>query len=96
MKLVHDLDGDEALPDTDVDSEDEMVGAVHNDGFLRPIKIRRGWRAEDAGPRSPRKGGHHRGRGRKRRRGSADDDDDVDGDRLGESGRDVLMKDDDS
>ncbi|OTB05706.1 hypothetical protein M426DRAFT_128554 [Hypoxylon sp. CI-4A] len=34
------------LPE-DVDSEDEMLGAVHVDGFLRPIKMQRGWRTED-------------------------------------------------
>ena len=45
MRLVHKYDGDE-LPEA-VDSQDEMYGAVHVDGFLRPIKIRPGWRGED-------------------------------------------------
>ena len=27
-----------------VESEDEMVGAVHVDGFLKPVKARKGWR----------------------------------------------------
>lgn len=34
--------------DNDVDSDDEVVGAVHVDGFLRPIVPGRGWRGEDA------------------------------------------------
>ncbi|KAM0808212.1 putative RNA polymerase I-specific transcription initiation factor-domain-containing protein [Seiridium cardinale] len=46
MKLVHGIEENE-VP-TDVDSEDETHGAVHVDGFLRPIKIRKGWRGEDA------------------------------------------------
>ncbi|OHE91123.1 RNA polymerase I specific transcription initiation factor [Colletotrichum orchidophilum] len=35
----------------DVESEDEMLGAVHIDGFLKPIRARKGWRAEDTGKR---------------------------------------------
>lgn len=35
-------------------SQDEMFGAVHVDGFLRPIKTRKGWRAEDITKRSGR------------------------------------------
>jgi hypothetical protein len=42
---VHHYDGDE-LP-VEVDSEDEMHGAVHIDGYLKPIKVRRGWRGGD-------------------------------------------------
>lgn len=45
MKLVHNMDGDE-LP-VEVGSEDEMYGAVHVDGFLKPIKMRKGWRGDD-------------------------------------------------
>ncbi|KAI3324521.1 hypothetical protein HD806DRAFT_48083 [Xylariaceae sp. AK1471] len=45
LKLVHHYDGNE-LP-VEVDSEDEMHGAVHVDGFLKPIKMRRGWRGDD-------------------------------------------------
>ncbi|KAK4456843.1 hypothetical protein QBC42DRAFT_51488 [Cladorrhinum samala] len=36
------------------DSMDEMEGGVHVDGFLKPIKVRRGWRGEDAGQRARR------------------------------------------
>ncbi|KAI1129203.1 RNA polymerase I-specific transcription initiation factor-domain-containing protein [Nemania abortiva] len=46
LKLVHMYDGDE-LP-VEVDSQDEMHGAVHVDGFLKPIKVRQGWRGDDA------------------------------------------------
>ncbi|KAJ3552394.1 hypothetical protein NPX13_g11125 [Xylaria arbuscula] len=45
LKLIHKYDGDE-LPET-VDSQDEMHGAMHTDGFLKPIKIRPGWRGEN-------------------------------------------------
>ncbi|KAI0868971.1 RNA polymerase I-specific transcription initiation factor-domain-containing protein [Hypoxylon argillaceum] len=44
LRLVHMYDGDE-LP-VEVDSGDEMHGAVHVDGFLRPIKMRPGWRRD--------------------------------------------------
>ncbi|KAK1731683.1 RNA polymerase I-specific transcription initiation factor-domain-containing protein [Colletotrichum acutatum] len=46
----------------DVGSEDEMMGAVHVDGFLRPIRARKGWRAEDTGKRKRKR--HYRGRRR--------------------------------
>jgi len=42
LKLVHNFDGEE-VP-VEVDSEDEMHGAVHVDGFLKPIKMRGSWR----------------------------------------------------
>ncbi|KAL7956136.1 RNA polymerase I-specific transcription initiation factor domain-containing protein [Trichoderma compactum] len=41
MQLVHPGRGDE---DEEWDSEDEMLGAVHVDGFLKPITPARGWR----------------------------------------------------
>ncbi|GKT43073.1 uncharacterized protein ColSpa_03254 [Colletotrichum spaethianum] len=44
----------------DVESEDEMSGAVHVDGFLKPIRARKGWRAEDTGTRKRKR--HYRGR----------------------------------
>ncbi|GJC84932.1 hypothetical protein ColLi_07770 [Colletotrichum liriopes] len=44
----------------DVESEDEMSGAVHVDGFLKPIRARKGWRAEDTGARKRKR--HYRGR----------------------------------
>ncbi|KXJ89604.1 RNA polymerase I-specific transcription initiation factor-domain-containing protein [Microdochium bolleyi] len=39
MKQVHNM-----KIDVDVDSEDEMHGAVHVDGFMKPIRVRPGWR----------------------------------------------------
>ncbi|OLN84319.1 hypothetical protein CCHL11_05891 [Colletotrichum chlorophyti] len=44
----------------DVESENEMFGAVHVDGFLKPIRARKGWRAEDMGMRKRKR--HYRGR----------------------------------
>lgn len=48
MKLVHPDVDDSA---DEVDSGDEMHGAVHVDGFLRPINPQRGWRGRGANPR---------------------------------------------
>lgn len=42
------------LTDDEEDSIDEMEGGVHVDRFLRPIKVRKGWRAEDKRARPPR------------------------------------------
>ncbi|KAI1802867.1 hypothetical protein F4811DRAFT_368013 [Daldinia bambusicola] len=63
----------------EMDSEDEVYGAVHVDWFLRPIKIRRGWRANDVkeDSRTRRSGyGHARGRSR-RREGDKESDGDT-------------------
>ncbi|KAL2143844.1 hypothetical protein VTI28DRAFT_9986 [Corynascus sepedonium] len=53
LQTVH---GKRAAPPTDdeEDSADEMDGGVHVDRFLQPIKIRRGWRGDDAQRRPPR------------------------------------------
>ncbi|KAI0190896.1 RNA polymerase I-specific transcription initiation factor-domain-containing protein [Xylaria flabelliformis] len=45
LKLIHQYSNDE-LP-IEVDSEDEMHGAVHVDGFLKPIKVRQSWLGND-------------------------------------------------
>lgn len=45
MKLVHDVEEGEVQ--TEVDSADEMYGAVHVDGYMKPIKLRKGWRGDD-------------------------------------------------
>ncbi|OTA91433.1 hypothetical protein M434DRAFT_397186 [Hypoxylon sp. CO27-5] len=95
LKLVHgwtasESGGDDAttpttvggLPMDEVDSEDEMYSAVHVDGFLKTIKMRRGWRAGDSGE-EPRKRRSGYGRGRARSRGRAGGKDvgtDTDGD----------------
>ncbi|KAI0975403.1 RNA polymerase I-specific transcription initiation factor-domain-containing protein [Xylaria arbuscula] len=49
-RLIHNYEADEETSGAaeDVESQDEMYGAVHVDGFLRPIKMRPGWRGEDA------------------------------------------------
>lgn len=67
----------------DVDSEDEMFGAVHVDGFLRPIRIRKGWRGAAAAEGSASKRLRHRSvsrpRKRDRDRGSAGETGEDDG-----------------
>lgn len=42
------------LAENEEDSMDEMDGGVHVDGFLQPIKIRKGWRGYDTQRRPPR------------------------------------------
>ncbi|KAL2148105.1 hypothetical protein VTH82DRAFT_2222 [Thermothelomyces myriococcoides] len=42
------------FPEDEEDSADEMEGGIHVDGFLRPIKIRKGWRGDDLRQRPPR------------------------------------------
>jgi hypothetical protein len=93
LKLVHGIVSDAAAQpqSVDVDSEDEMLGAVHVDGFLRPIRIRKGWRGAGAeGPPSKRR--RYGGSARQRRGGR-------DGGSVAETGddgyqsRDVAMDD---
>ncbi|KAI1262801.1 RNA polymerase I-specific transcription initiation factor-domain-containing protein [Xylariaceae sp. FL1019] len=66
LKLVHHYEGDE-LP-VEVDSEDEMLGAVHRDWFMQPLKMRSGWRGVDSLQRAYR--------GRSKSRGAKGDDSD--------------------
>lgn len=64
LRLVHhhhhhndypyDGEAAELIAAAEVDSEDEMCGAVHVDGFLKPIKIRPGWVVDDEGKRRSR------------------------------------------
>ena len=52
MHLVHpEGTGTGVGAEDERDSEDEAVGAVHVDGFLRTIQVGRGWRAEDVAER---------------------------------------------
>jgi hypothetical protein len=44
----------EHMTSDDEDVSNEVHGAVHVDGFLKPIKVRRGWREGDTKPRPPR------------------------------------------
>ncbi|KAI1774558.1 RNA polymerase I-specific transcription initiation factor-domain-containing protein [Hypoxylon cercidicola] len=70
------------MPD-EVDSEDEMHGAVHVDWFLRPVKLQQGWRGADEEEPKRRRAGQGRRRGRPRSQakggetGVTDDDGDV-------------------
>ena len=82
LRLVHGIQGD-APPtttkttvavETEVDSEDEILDGVHRDGFLKPIRIRPGWRSRDASAEP-----------RKRRRTRKDATDETDGDRMSSS-----------
>ncbi|KAL7812967.1 hypothetical protein V8C44DRAFT_62707 [Trichoderma aethiopicum] len=68
MQLVHPGRGDE---EEEWDSEDEVLGAVHVDGFLKPIVPARGWRERVAASSLV-----IRKRGRERRSGEDEDDDD--------------------
>lgn len=63
LELVH--GGDEGAG-VEVDSEDEMEGGVHVDGFLRKIRAKKGWRGQDVKQEGPQE---ERGRGRTRKRG---------------------------
>ncbi|KND91200.1 hypothetical protein TOPH_03962 [Tolypocladium ophioglossoides CBS 100239] len=78
MKLVHPGHAGE-----EHDSEDEAVGAVHVDGFLRTIQVARGWRGEDAVERRRKRswGGRpiHSG-SRSRAQSDGDGDDEEAGD----------------
>ncbi|KAK4203998.1 hypothetical protein QBC40DRAFT_8334 [Triangularia verruculosa] len=58
--------------DAEQDTEDELTGAIHTDGFLQPIKIRKGWRGDNASKRE-------RKVRRKNPSGSRDTDGDEDG-----------------
>ncbi|KAK5657015.1 hypothetical protein OQA88_3540 [Cercophora sp. LCS_1] len=51
-------------PDEEQDSADETVGAIHVDGFGKPIKKRRGWRGADRVKRTRPKGLKYRSRSR--------------------------------
>ena len=62
LRLVHGIEAS-TMP-VDVDSEDEMYGAVHIDGFLKPIRMRKGWRGGDLGTEK-----RLIGRGKRKRRG---------------------------
>ena len=58
----------------EVDSVDEMDGAIHRDRFLQPIKARKGWRGEDT---TRRERVRRRGRQQRSEMGSASSDPDA-------------------
>ncbi|TQN74028.1 hypothetical protein CSHISOI_01399 [Colletotrichum shisoi] len=60
LRHVASIHPGQAVEAGDVESEDEMDGAVHVDGFLKPIRARKGWRAEDTGTRKRKR--YYRGR----------------------------------
>ncbi|VUC37743.1 unnamed protein product [Clonostachys rosea] len=55
MEIVHGKRAQAAAPVSDVDSDDEVVGAIHVDGFLKPIAQGRGWRGGDVQKRQRKK-----------------------------------------
>ena len=73
MQLVH-----PGHAGDDDDSDDEAVGAVHVDGFLRTMQVARGWRGEDAAERRRKRfyGGRPVAGGSRSRAQSEDDGDD--------------------
>ncbi|KAH8816410.1 hypothetical protein F5884DRAFT_896192 [Xylogone sp. PMI_703] len=50
LEGVHDMPKDK-IDNLLLDSEDEMDGAVHMDGFMRPAKALRGWRGRGQNPK---------------------------------------------
>jgi hypothetical protein len=54
MKLVHGQDGLEVAEDEGAAPADDMLGGVRRDGFLEPIRVQKGWRAEDTKKRAAR------------------------------------------
>lgn len=78
LELVHGKRNLRYTAAEEEDSMEEMEGAIHRDRFLQPIKVRKGWRAEDVGrSRVRRKAKRHRSRA------SGSDDGGVDSDGLG-------------
>ena len=60
IQLVH---GEgQPVPTDDENSSGDMDGGVHVDGFLKPIKARRGWRGVDTSKRIRNRTGGRRGR----------------------------------
>ncbi|XP_044719913.1 RNA polymerase I specific transcription initiation factor domain-containing protein [Hirsutella rhossiliensis] len=82
MHLVHPgraALADAAPADADADSDDEVRGAVHVDGFLRPIAVARGWRGGDVRRRRAPPGGLGKRAARGRSRVDPDGDEEDDG-----------------
>ncbi|KAK0659718.1 hypothetical protein QBC41DRAFT_286947 [Cercophora samala] len=76
IKLVHKVENPAVqITDEEEDSEDQLVGGVHTDGFLQPIKIRKGWRGDDSGKRQRKCRAKPRSGGRDVEEGEDDGDD---------------------
>lgn len=55
IKLVHGEDSPpEASEEGEAAAEDDMLDGIRRDGFLQPIRVQRGWRAEDTKKRAAR------------------------------------------
>lgn len=52
MKLVHGQDNLEVAEKKEEAATDDMIGGVHRDGFLEPLRVQKGWRAEDTKKRA--------------------------------------------
>lgn len=50
LRIVHGLDKQEVAEESKAD--ESMVGGVHNNGFLKQIPVRRGWRGRDVEQRA--------------------------------------------
>lgn len=77
LKLVHGGESVEEDKSTPSVEEDDLDGGVHRDGFLEPVRIQKGWRAEDTRKRAKRR------TARKRQRNELSGEDD--GSESGES-----------
>jgi len=73
---TRDASGVEEAPSSDL-SVEEMVGGVHVDGFMKPIRARKGW--TDSGKERKRARGKSKGSGKNRHRSTSKgvDDEDV-------------------
>lgn len=56
LKDIHKLD-EKGLKEVQEDSQEEMEGGVHVNGFMKEVKRRAGWRALDGKPRRRKKSG---------------------------------------
>lgn len=54
LKLVHGGEGPRKLNLRGLETED-LLGGIHRDGFLEPIQIQKGWRAEDVKKRAKKR-----------------------------------------
>jgi hypothetical protein len=55
IKRVHEATSSSTSKElSNIESDEEMQGGVHIDGFLKPIRARKGWRGRDVGQRNNR------------------------------------------
>jgi hypothetical protein len=83
LKKSHRMTDDEV--DSLLDNDEEMHGAVHVDGFLKPLRNERGVRGQDKAPRKRREMNNGRGGNKKQTdQSSSDDENDDENDESGE------------